>query len=74
MRSVNRDKSLGREDGINGSTEAFDRIERLELGLPMMAHGALYLGPVGLGALLFAKINSTLPSMGMAGMLELGSF
>lgn len=73
VHSVNRGKFLRLEDGLHGSNELFERVERSEFGVPLMAHGALYYGPVGLGALLFGNVNSTLPSVGLAGMLELGS-
>jgi|GEM_PF-3376047 len=72
VHSVNRGKRLGMQDGIGGQRELFESVERSDLGIPIIAHGAVFHGPVGIGALLSANINRTLPSVGACATLELG--
>jgi len=48
--------------------------ESPESPVPIAAQAILYLGPVGLGAMLFANLNTTLPSIGLAGTVNVGRF
>lgn len=74
VRSINRGSFLRMEDGLGGQTEVFEKVDRAGVGIPIVAHGALHYGTIGLGALLFANANLTLPSLGGAVTLELGVF
>ena len=74
VHSVNRGAFLRTEDGISGSYAKYEELERSGIGIPIVAQAFVYLGPVGLGGMLFGNIDTTLPSIGAAGALHLGSF
>lgn len=50
----------------------YEPIEQRSLGVPLMAHGMVHLGPVGLGGMVFGNINLNLPQIGAAGTLNVG--
>jgi hypothetical protein len=74
VHSVNRGAFLRTEDGMSGSYSKYEELERSGIGIPIVAQVFFHLGPVGLGGMLFGNINTTLPSIGAAGALHLGSF
>ena len=74
VQSVNRGSFLKMEDGMSGTHQVYEKIDRAGIGVPLLAHGGLYLGPIGLGAMLFGNVNSTLPSIGAAITVSVGSF
>jgi hypothetical protein len=72
VHSVKRGSYLRTEDSEWGSGEVYEKIDEGTVGVPMLAHAAVYLGPVGLGAMAFANWNMTLPSVGAALTLNVG--
>lgn len=74
VHSINRGRFEKYEDGLSASHASYERIDRVGIGIPLIAHGGLHLGSVGVGGMVFANVNLTLPSIGAAGTLNLGSF
>lgn len=72
VHSVKRGKFVRTEDDGWFSGDVYERIDEGTVGVPVLAHAAVYLGPVGLGALAFANWNVNLPSVGAALTLNVG--
>ncbi len=71
VHSTTRGKYLGESDGFLADRE-YEKVKGWTLGIPLMVHGVVHLGPVGLGAMLFGNFNSALSMIGAAGTLNLG--
>lgn len=74
VHSVKRGRYQGTADGVSATHEVYEKLDNSTLGVPLLAQATLYWGPVGVGAMVFANANTTLPSIGFAGTLSLGSF
>ena len=65
-----------RRDTVDGrgriTNKTYEELDEHGIGMPLMAHGMLHLGAVGIGAMLFGNINAMLPSIGAAGTLSVG--
>jgi hypothetical protein len=74
VHSVNRGHYLQTDQDGWSSHAVYERIEERTIGVPLVAHAALYWGPIGIGAMAFANCNTTLPSVGAALTLNVGKF